>query len=694
MIFRLFFVVIVSSIFCPFLSNAVSYKSTKDDVVIENQLLKVQVNQLSGCFTVTEKQSAQVWTPDPWKNAAGLLTLVGADKKEQTLNISKSQRIEVSLKDKNILSINFINPIFQYGSIANDVIITSELRLVENSAQLDVEVTKCTIGKFRLISLSYPSRQFSLETDVDKGAAVVPQKQGVICPSYIFPMNGGRFCKWDDATYTGRSFGTLAFYGNGTGLSMPWFGTYNEKSAVVGILDVASTADAKMEFNINNNGQYLFSTPAKFSNYKRIVFLNPVWMLNKSDVKREISYRFLPKGNYVDMAKEYKKEAIKRGYYKALTKKAEENPNVKKLAGAVYIGIYGGYPHYINMPGMAFNFDELKEMIKVTHDDLKVENAFIHAWGTFSNFPPYNWPINEALGGASKLKAATDLAKKFGYLYSSYHAFTPVLENDPKFLENQQLMEKDKDGNIKKVGGRWARVDDKNFVNLAKQSLPKELAVLNQEADITDIAFVDLPDSGRLALAKYLRSFKLVNGTEHGQEQWIPYFDMFEGMTYNEAIDSGIPLASISIKAPLFNLVYHDAIANFGKIQDPNNETSVNGDFRIKTLQNLLFGAGSLIFFSPYEFDGMKDMIKMSNDLVSPVHRKTFFSELMDHQYLSADFKVQSTKFSDGTTITVNTGSVKQKIANGKYIPGYGYEIKYKNGVIKAGHFNLSLSSN
>lgn len=689
-ILKLRFFLFLGVILMPLLGSAQNI----NNVDLENEFLKVSINKQSGCFTVLEKKSGQLWNSDPWENAAGLLTIVDVNKKEQIVNISKSNQVDVILKSHNTVSLKFINPRFKDGSMANGVIIATVLKLDPKSAQLDIEVSDCVTGDYRLVSLRYPSREFSLKTDVEKGAAVIPQKQGVICPSYIFPMNGGRFCKWDDATYTKLSAGTLQFYGNGTGLSMPWFGTYNEKSAVVGILDVASTDDAKMEYNINNNGQDLFNAEGKFSPYNRIVFLDPVWILNKLNAKKAISYHFIPKGNYIDMAKVYKIEAIKRGYFKSLSEKATLNPNVRKLAGAVYIGVYGGYPHYVNMPGMAFTFDKLKEIINVTHEDLKVNNAFFHAWGTFSNYPPYCWPISEELGGTEKLKAATDLAKKFGYLYSSYHAFTPLLENDPKFSDNFNLLEKDKNGNYKRLGSRWGRVDSKYFVDLAKQSLPKELAALGQEADITDIAFVDEPDSGRLALAKYLRSFNLVNGTEHGQEQWIPYFDMFEGMTYNEGVDFGIPLSSISIKAPLFNLVYHDAIANFGKIQDPDNETTHNGDFRVKSLQNILFGAGSLIFFSPYEFEGMKDLIKMANELVSPVHRETFFSELIDHKYLSSDFKVQSSEFSNGTSVIVNLGATPQKIGKNKAIPGYGYEIKYKDGKVKSGHFSQTLIQN
>ena len=195
-------------------------------------------------------------------------------------------------------------------------------------------------------------------------------------------------------------------------------------------------------------------------------------------------------------------------------------------------------------------------------------------------------------------------------------------------------------------------------------------------------------------MARYLRSLNLVMGTEHGQEHWIPYFDMFEGMTYREGAVSAIPLSTIRQKAPLFNLVYHDAIGNFGKIQDPDNESTLNGDFRIKTLRNMLFGAGSLIFFSPYEFEGMHDMIKMANELVSPVHRETFFAELLNHEYLSADFKVQRSRFSNGTEVIVNLGPVAQKIKEGESLPGYGFQITDENGRIRSGQFELRLSVN
>ncbi len=180
-------------------------------------------------------------------------------------------------------------------------------------------------------------------------------------------------------------------------------------------------------------------------------------------------------------------------------------------------------------------------------------------------------------------------------------------------------------------------------------------------------------------------------GTEKGQEYYIPYFDFFEGMTYNYSMVNSVPLSTLSHHAPLFNLVYHDAIGNFGKIQDPDNDVTFQGDFRIKSLQNILFGNGTLIFFAPYEYQGMRDMIRMASELVSPVHKETFFEEMVDHEFLSKDFKVQKSRFANGVEVVVNLGPVEQSLRDGTLIPGYGFRIKNKNGKVQTGRFSVSL---
>ncbi|ANQ49477.1 hypothetical protein MY04_2103 [Flammeovirga sp. MY04] len=668
-----------------FLTQALPLDDAKQ-TVIENKQIKVTVNNKTGSFTVLEKESNHLWKDDPWIQTAGLLTIKNKGKIEN-LNISSSKKIEVKKEGNNKVAISFNNPSFDDGKVAEGIIIQTELRLADTDASLEVEVVSIEKGEHNITELRYPARAFSLETDVDKGAAVIPQKQGVICPSYISPMNGGSFCMWDDATYYKKTSGKLPLFNNGIGLTMPWWGTHTEKTAVIGIVDVSARPD--MFFNINNNGQYLFNSKGVMSPYKRIAFLDPVWKVNRENERKLIRYEFIPKGTHVDMAKAYRKQAIKDGYFVSLKEKAERDPNVNKLQGAIYMGVYGGYPHYVEMPGMAFTFKELQDIILTTHDELGVDNAFFHAWGVFSNFVPNCWPINENLGGVKELKKAVDLTKKYGYLYSSYHAYSATLENDPEF--NTDLFARDNEGKLKNTGSRWANIDQNKQLGLARKSLHKEIAALGLEADITDISFATFPDednTGLFNLAKYIDSLNLVNGTEHGQQQFIPFFDMFEGLTYLPNPN----LVQFSHRAPLFNLVYHDAIAIFGKIQDPDNQISINGDFRVKSLRNILFGMGTTIFFSPYEFEGMKEMIQIANQVVSPVNRETFFAELTNHEYLSDDFKVQRSQFSSGTEVIVNMGPVKQTTKSGDVIPAYGYKVTFSDGKVSEGSFKLTFN--
>jgi len=688
---RFLSVLLATFIITQFLSAQTDQPNTliaNNTIVLENDSIKVSVDAKIGSFTVTEKISGKVWSPDPWDKTAGLLTLrrrsgtsenliqtanvfsnvslVNDRSNDIIIDISKGSTITVEKINNHVASVRFVEPDITKDEKAKGVIIESELHLHPTKAQLDVKITEYESTEFNLVELRYPARQFSLLTDIDKGAGVIPQWQGLIAPSYIFPMSGGSFCQWDDATYDVRSVGTLGMYQFVSGLSMPWWwGTYNEKSAVIAILN--QNPQASMYYNINNNGQEFYNKIGKMSPNPRILFLDPVLNLQQRNLPHEISYRFIPDGNYVDMAKEYRKIAKERGYFKSLKEKAAAKPDVNKLAGAIYLGIYGGYPHYVNMLGMAFTFDQLKGIIQDTYENLKVDNAIVHAWGVHSNYPPYHWPISEELGGVEKLKAAVDLAKDAGYLYASYRAYSPRLENDPDF--NLNLVSPKS-----LAGSRWSRVQSKYFKELAEKTLPKEMEAIGQNADITDILFIGTPDTGRIELAKYLTTTGLVTGTERGQESWIPYMDFFEGMTYFYDALEGVDLANISHKAPLFNLVYHDAIGNFGKIQDPDNLVTFNGDFRIKSLRNILIGNGTLIFFSPYEYEGVRNMIKIANELVAPVHRETFYDELLSHEYLSPDFMVQHSYFSGGTQVTVKLGPVDQIIESDVVMPALDWD--------------------
>lgn len=648
-------------------------------VSISNDLVSVEVDDARGSLTVTDRVSGRVWGPDPWMRSAGsMIYKKGAQ--HGWWNLSSASDLTITSVGKRGLALRFHNRDGQ-GEMPEWTVVT-EVSLDAETPTLRLRVLEAKAPQgYWAASLEYPQRPFALKTDVDRGAAVIPYWQGCIIPSYIFPMNGGRFCMWDDAVHSPAATGELAYYDWG-GLVMPWFGTHDERSAAMAMIPYDGSV--KMRWIANyNNADIIARQHFRRSSFDRILTLVPIWNLNRITPETTVEYRILPGGNHVSMAKEYRARAKEKGYWVSLKEKAKANPDVDKLRGALYLGIYGGYPHYTNLPGMAFTFDQLDGMVQDMHDNLGLEHAFIHAWGTFSNYAPVMWPISEDLGGEAKLKKVVDRVKGFGWLYSSYHSFVSLLEHDPNF--NIALAPKDDQGRPV-LGGRWKAVDENRWAELAEACIPKELAAIGQNADVTDIAFVGKVGEGGRRLADYLASTGLVLGTERGNEWAVAQYHMFEGMVAPFRGNNNA-LREYSHGAPLFNLVYHDAVTNYGKIQDPNQlVNSRTGDYYVKTLRAMLQGNGPMLFIAPYEYDGVRQYIKFAATTQGPLHRQTAFEELVNHAYLSPDFLVQTSRFGDGTRVTVNMGPTPFK-QDDVAMPPYGFRIVHPDGKVIAGRF-------
>ena len=59
--------------------------ASADVVTVQNDLIRVDVDKTSGCFTVVEKVTGQTWVPDPWDGAAAVLRVWTADHKHRIL---------------------------------------------------------------------------------------------------------------------------------------------------------------------------------------------------------------------------------------------------------------------------------------------------------------------------------------------------------------------------------------------------------------------------------------------------------------------------------------------------------------------------------------------------------------------------------------------------------------------------------
>jgi hypothetical protein len=189
-----------------------------------------------------------------------------------------------------------------------------------------------------------------------------------------------------------------------------------------------------MQYIINyENNKYWATVHHTESPDPKILALTPVWVLGPQSRNQTIHYHFISKGKYVDMAEYYRTSAIKDGLFVSLQEKLKKQPGIDKMAGAIYVHFFGGYPHYVNFEPMEFTFSQLYDAVKDLHDSKHVDKAIINVWGAYQNRPPIHLPYNVKAGGLEKLKRVYDLAKRYGYLITNYHSWHALLQNDENY---------------------------------------------------------------------------------------------------------------------------------------------------------------------------------------------------------------------------------------------------------------------
>ena len=658
-----------------FLSTAVS----ADVATLENDLVRVDVDRASGCITVVEKVTGRTWSPDPWEGAAAVLRVRTPGWKPQSWNLSKCRRIDVALPEGRCVQVTFRSPVAENGQVVADVFVATQLRLAPDTADLDIEL----VGFGRadgvvLRDLEYPARHFSLRSNVDRGLAVFPFIQGAVVPSYLYPKPNSKFGSWDDYQHNqgGMAVGELGLY-EWLGLSMPWFGIHDDTSAVAVL--IPSNQSVGMQYILNYDDRDRFARQHQETSYPRILALTPVWHLTDEAKGQRLRYHFIPGGDHVDMAKYYRGVAKHRKLFVSLEEKARRVPDVEKMKGSIYLHVYGGYPHHMDQPDMAFTFAELKEIIRDLHDNQHVKKAFITVWGVWERYPPVHWPINRRAGGRQQLREVFDLAKDYGYLITPYHTWHALLQHDPHY--NGAYLPRDPDGR-KIITGRWSTVDKKLWHTFARKVLEKEIPAIGSNASYTD-------GTQSVELVRYLAGLNVPVTVERSGncETFIPYYHCFEGMAPMNTKSPGLTV----IEAPLFNLVYHDAVFTTNRWQSPDNDCDLNGDFAVRTLRNMLVGNLPLFVAPPWEYPGLGDQIQLARQLVVPLHEENGDQQMLSHEFLSKDFQAQRTRYANGSEVTVNMGLVARSLSDGTTMPGLGFRIRRADGSRFEGCFKTTL---
>ncbi|MGN6369920.1 MAG: DUF5696 domain-containing protein [Phycisphaerae bacterium] len=457
--------------------------------------------------------------------------------------------------------------------------------------------------------------------------------------------------------------------------SMSWWGFEEGKNAMMCIVETPDDA------------AYQFKHPAGGP-----TIMGPRWResLGRMRYERSCRFCFLPGEDYNGMAKRYREYVKNTGLYVSLAEKIARNPKVKDLIGTPITrsGILTDivpdslrykkenpkFNHHLN------TFDErAAQYRKFKEQELERLQVVLTGWPHhgYDRQHPDELPPAPAAGGWEGMKRLADACHEIGYLFALHDQYRDYYTDAPSFSEHWAVHEEDE--NPVSVGfpgsrfGQWKEgtIPYMNNWDGGKQSyinnrtMPGEIAktytALKDHGIQVDGTYLDVfgyvpvdedfnpehPTSRTDALNAHRHAYTWARnnvgfiGTEAGCDWTVPYTDYTSPLPSPMSPGKGIAI-------PLFNLVYHDAVMTpyapndlHGLLNGGVPQISLparNGEGGGNPTQ-----AGT---FSPEYLKAVKRMAKL--------HERVALCEMVKHEFLSDDRKIERTTFSDGTTVTVD----------------------------------------
>jgi hypothetical protein len=441
--------------------------------------------------------------------------------------------------------------------------------------------------------------------------------------------------------------------------SMSWWGFQKGKSALVVIVETPDDA------------AYKFKHPAGGP-----TVLGPRWLpsLGRFAYTRSVRMSFIPDGNYVQMAKRYRQYAIDVGRFVSLREKIAQQPRVAELIGAPRMSqrILRNYPpgshrYKPDDPANNYNVTSFAQRAQELRD-LKAK-GIDHAVITLSGWPKEGYdrqhpdvlPPAPAAGGWDGLKLWAETCQQLGYTYMLHDQYRDYYVDAPSWNPDFAVHEEYsggaaiafpgtrfhgwKEGYLPFMdywdGGKMSYLNARfalgHLVKNYQAMFDRGIRVQGSGLDVfgyvppTEDFNPQHPTSRADCMKYYADCFRWVRrhvgavGTEAGSDWVIPYVDFATGANQGSVIP-----------APLYELVYHDAIMT------PEGS---NGDY----LRCLLNGGFASI---PRDLNDAKAMTIMRT--ICALHQRVALLEMTNHEYLDDQHRKERSTFADGTTVTID----------------------------------------
>jgi hypothetical protein len=461
----------------------------------------------------------------------------------------------------------------------------------------------------------------------------------------------------------------------GHGLCMPWFGATDGEAGWMAIVETPDDAAVR----IPRTGGLLH--------------LAPEWQAQRGQFgpERTIRYVFHAHGGHVAMAKRYREHAQQAGLLRTLADKRKTVPAVDQLVGAVNVWCWDKDAPALCREMQAAGIDRILWSNGRPPDELKALNEL----GVLtSRYDIYQDAMNPAE------------FPKLRWIHGDWtsDAWTNddlMVGADGEWVRGWEV--ETKDGPMIPCG----TLCDRQAVAYAQRRVPAELATHPYRCRFIDTTTASpwrechhpkhpmtRSESKRfkMDLLDYISgACGLVCGSETGHDAAVPFVHYFEGMLslgpYRvpdagrdvRRIWSEVPEAVAKFQTghryrlPLWELVYHDCVVAQWYWGDYNNKLPALWDRR--DLWNALYGTPPMFMFDRQRWTADRDRFVRSYRTAAPVARATGYSEMLSHEWLTADQAVQRTRFADGTTVTVNFGDAAFALDGGE-LPALGCRVE------------------
>jgi hypothetical protein len=438
--------------------------------------------------------------------------------------------------------------------------------------------------------------------------------------------------------------------------SMSWWGF--KKGTAAAMVIVETPDDAAYQFHHPAGGPTV---------------IGPRWRarLGRLAYPRTARMCFFPEGDYVTLAKRYRRYAMETGLFVSLKEKIAARPQVRSLIGTplsrvtILRNLREDSQRYDRQdPSKNYSlttFDErARQLRELAAKGVDRFHVCLTGWPYlgYDRQHPDELPPAPAAGGWQAMKRLVDTARELGYLLTLHDQYRDYYADAPSYDAQLAIHEEDasrppqafpgtrfgswKEGEIPFMshwdGGKQSYLNSRFMLGHLRQNYEW----LIDHGIRPDGAYLDVfgyvpPDEDwnpehpttrsdnlrdRAACFRWVRERLGIVGTEAACDWTVPYAD----------ISSPLRPARV-VPVPLFELVYHDAILT------TYNPTDLRG---------LLHGGVPQVGFA----DALKDLAAVRR--MAALNQRLALVEMTKHEFLDSNYRKERTTFADGTTVTVD----------------------------------------